>query len=356
MELPLRRPLAAQVALYLREQIAAGEWREALPSERALAARCRVSRTVIRAALEVLRKEKLLVGGRLRPLSAAWRKVTSRRVVHLLNSVPLEEAASGNVLELDHLRETLYADGYRVEWLSSRRVDWSHPGAYLERLARQTRSDCWVLSSPSHAVQRWFQKRGLPAILSGTPYPGIRFPFVDADWPSVARHLAGVISTSGHRRVAVLCHQEERAGDHLFHQTLAETLARQAPEVALKLCRHPADAAGALRAVRRLVRGAGGPTLVVASNVENAMSAFSVLLQEGLAIPRDISLLLRHATPLFERLHPAPTGYWFDPGQAAKALAGAVRTLVECGPGAVASTHLEAEFRKGETVRRLRVV
>jgi DNA-binding transcriptional MocR family regulator len=123
--LPQKISLATQTAAVITEEISAGRWQRWLPGEYELSAQLHVSRKVIRAALEQLRREGLVKCSRGKRREIIKRRMpgnkqsASSRVVFLMPA-PLHSLSPFAIFLIDRLREHLAEAGYLLEIHSSR--------------------------------------------------------------------------------------------------------------------------------------------------------------------------------------------------------------------------------------------
>src|SRR5258708_4896051 len=116
--IPPRASLAGQAAQVLRENLALGVWANQLPGERTLSERIGVSRSTLRAALDLLRREgwlKVVHGRPTRILKSGRRPAARRTNVALLTPVPLRAMPPFVLHWLDELRDELAAAGCHLE-------------------------------------------------------------------------------------------------------------------------------------------------------------------------------------------------------------------------------------------------
>lgn len=110
--LPQRHSLSNQMADILRQEIAQGGWREWLPGERALCEKYQISRNTLRAALDQLKRDKVIearhgAGNRILAAAALRTDRLRSRDVALLSPEPLERLRPTQTLWIDELRVML---------------------------------------------------------------------------------------------------------------------------------------------------------------------------------------------------------------------------------------------------------
>jgi LacI family transcriptional regulator len=195
-------------------------------------------------------------------------------------------------LTIDELHRLLDARGYQFEFLCNQRLRWKRPAPVLKNIVQQYPANCWVLASQSAAVQHWFQKQRLNAILFGTPYPGIRFSSIDDDNRAICRHAAGIFLGLGHRQVVYFSRQIGGAGVLAGEDGFLEAFQSKVAGAASPLViRHDGSVERLRAGFQKICRLRPRPTALLVSSAEDALTLFSLALHLGFRIPRDFSLI-----------------------------------------------------------------
>jgi LacI family transcriptional regulator len=354
--IPQRTTLVLQVAEILRRGIEEGEWVAHLPGEVGLSEQLQVSRSTLRAALQILTRE-----GRLRSSQGRRRTVVKlakaggagklRRRVVLLSAVPLEQMGSFRILLVDILRGHLAKAGVELEVHAHQAGFGRRPERALRQLAEEKRAAAWVLFSATAAMQRWFTAEGLPCIIAGSRHADVMLPMVEVDYRAIGQHAAWQFLSRNHRRLVLLTPKLRMAGDELTAAGFREACA-QVKNSEARVAEHDGTTAGVIRQINSLL-GKNAPTGVLVAAVPHALTVFTHLAKIGVRVPRDMSIILRDSDPLLEHVVPELTRYVMDAGTFGAQLARAVVKLLREGPQAVKDRHLVPEFIRGETLARL---
>lgn len=332
LAIPDRRPLAALVAEALREALRGGEWSGWLPGERALCERLGVSRPTLRLALAELQREGWVAvaqGRRRRILRGG--SGGRRRAVAMLVPEPLLGLPAQVIFWVDRLRERLDAAGWEMEIHCDRGCYSGRPERALERRVGSAKAGAWLLLRATARVQRWFGRRGVACVLSGTCHGGIDLPAVDVDLRAVCRHAAGLLLGRGHRRIGLVIHRGGQAGDVASEGGFVEAFrARCAAGAMPVVARHDGSASGLRRCIEGLVRRADRPTAMIVARTAPALLALTHLQRLGFRVPRDISLIARDDDPFLDHTSPQLTRYRYDPEIHARRL---FRLLLETAAG-----------------------
>lgn len=207
---------AEQVAAHLRNQLAAGVWRGAVPGVVALAADLGVNHKTVGAALAMLELEGLLVnqGARrprmIRSSGVGLTETGAAATPSLRIGILLFEAADRRVdyiVEISHLLiEGGHAPFFGKRTLTDLGMDTARVAAFVE----STPADAWLVEASPRGVLEWFAAEGRPVFgLFGffrrLPIAGAG-PDKSAAYREAARTLAG----HGHRRIVLLARPQRR--------------------------------------------------------------------------------------------------------------------------------------------------
>lgn len=306
---------SGQLSDLLRARIADGEWAAALPSERQLAEEYFVSRTTLREALRtlagdgVIRAPDSTRSGRMLAVPAKRNRIQPKQGQIIILTPSLRESP----LVLEHLavlREWLGKQGTQVHVREAARLaEESQPAATLRRWAKDAPPTVWILHKMPRSVQQAVADLKLKAIVFGSVFPGIALPHVDVDFRAVARHAAGRCLARGHRKLAVLVHRTQLAGDRAVIDAIGDELDRSGAPAPVIL-KHDFNRARLIDALDRLiVPKSTRPDVLLVVNQHHLLTALPHLLHRGLRIPQDLSIVYLSNDPAVERLSPLPERY-----------------------------------------------
>src|SRR3954470_20505559 len=182
--LPKRTSLVHETASTLKQWIRSGILKDELPGELQLKVRLKVGRDTLRAALRMLNEESWISAegqGRQRrvlPQPARLRAevVAEKLPVTFLSPHTIEHRVT--LLEMEDARERLEEQGRALRFLAPQIFHLQKPERALDRLVRGYPSSAWVLYLAGERMQRWFQQNHVPALIYGSPFPGLTLPFV----------------------------------------------------------------------------------------------------------------------------------------------------------------------------------
>ncbi len=324
--------IAAQVAASLREEVLAGN-AGALPSERELGERLQVSRRTVRKALAMLRGEGLVKTTARRTLVISATRKPNRAVqppqVKLLLPEPLEQARPFTALWISHLAGLIREGGSGFEVISGEKYYGARASRSLANLTANHPADCWVIARSNRPLQQWFDDHRIPAVIAGSPHPGIRLPSVDSDHSALSHHAAGQFLRRGHTRVALFFEKIRHAGDAETEAAFTAGLADSGRAAPPLICRVERKPEAMIRELNRLLRLRHRPTGFLLCNAFSYLTAVTYLAAVGYNVPADFSLISQDEGPFLGHVYPAPARYLTNPRNFAVALNRSVRRVLE---------------------------
>lgn len=218
----------------------------------------------------------------------------------------------------DYLRtEGLLADGVliglqgelpraeiRFDFLPAAGED-AHVAALVAEALRSRTPEGFVLYRSSAASQRTVAASGLPAVISGTPHPGVTgLPWIDRDQRRIGQVLTGHLLSRGCRRIVALMRDRVTAGDHVLLDAVFAAVGA-AGSIAARFL--PADAEIVRAAIVELLAADRTPTGLVCRS--EPLAAAAVEAVAGLPRRRRPEMAV---ADLYRRDGPAAGLAWAD--------------------------------------------
>ena len=362
---PQRHSLLSESTKILRDAVNSGEFGEFLPGERKLCEQMQIGRDTLRLAIQQLEREELLAPGepgkRRRILSERKKGSKSKGqsrtgVIVYLSPYPLRGFSSTALLEIDVLRQSLGKSGYNLEILGSPAFAMRRPGKILEKLVAERKPTAWVLHQSTAPMQQWFFKNAIPCVLHGQPQEGVDLPSVDVDYKAVARHVGGYLIRLGHRRVVMLRPADRLRGLEMAESGLREAFANHVGErLNPPLIAHEGPDKSSLIAKLAdvLRKSSTRPTALVATRTRQIQTTISWLAQQGLSVPKDLSVVALDSSPNLDYFVPDIACYQVDPEQVAKTLYRKILEVAGSGTAARSPQPLMPEFFPGGSVAKI---
>lgn len=326
--------LTQQVARTLEEQIRAGVLRDSLPGERSLAASMQVGRRTIRAATEILRQKKLIqtthgVGTLILKAPEPESGPRPLRTIGLLVPQPLLQLQPYATVFIDPLRTLLYENGFRLDTHFGRSFFSRKPSAALQRLVTRFSTDGWLLALSNRACQEWFHAQGIPTVVIGSSHEDVVLPSVDLDMLATSRHAAQVLLRKGHRRIALVIGASEWVGDRRTEQGFLEGVRQFGSGAVGQVFRHTGSLPGLRQTVTQILQAPARPTALFVVNPYHYLTVTGLMAEQGVHVPRDLSLLCRDDEFCLRHLPTTPSRYVYDKNARAKLIFASLMAAVE---------------------------
>lgn len=352
-DLPPKPSMAHYATDAMRQLLARGEWSEQLPGERALALRLGVSRPTLHQALVNLESEGLLV----RRLKSAWRILAQAtdaprglRKVVFISPQGLEDLDHFTLHQYTVLSAHLAERGYEIEAVRLSSVQTGKAEGALKSLATRLRPSAWILHRCSPATQQWFAHSGLAAVVMGSASPRSEIRSVDVDYRAAARHAANHLMRLGHdpEHIAYLMPAEKLVG----HAEAAAGLREATGKDEVLIVPLPRQTDGTCAAIDRLLLRKPRPTALVIHRPMHALTALGHLLESGVRVPDDMSLVILDNNPVLAHVIPQPARYHKDTGHFAERLRKAIEHAVAHSSRGAMSTSIVPELIPGQTLAK----
>lgn len=352
--IPERRSLIDQTLEAIRSRIEAGVWEERLPGERYFCELLQVSRPTVRSALEILEREGMIsvVQGTNRVLNraAAFKDnaVTDRHVV-VLSPDSRSRMHPSALYQVDKMHTHLEKVGLGLSVESPAWLRYQNPEPYLEKYVAKSSASCWALFSVTEKVQRWFSKKGIPALVSGSCYEEVALPSVDFDYASVTHHAVSTLLGKGCKAVTLFVPGQLRPGDVTTLEAFKKATLHQ-PEVQSAVIRIAQEQKAFEQQLDVIMNGATGKQGLFVFNALRTLHMVTYLLKKGCRIGSDFAVISRDDDFYLEYLVPAPARYRLLKDAFANRFCKKLLQLAQTGNVGTRNTLIIPEFYAGETL------
>ncbi len=356
IQLPKRNSLVHETASTLKQWIATGVLKDVLPGELDLKKRLRVGRDTLRLALQLLVDDgwaEPSVQGRKRrihvqKLSGIKKRAQAKLPVIFLSPYSVEQGQT--LLELEETQKRLVEMGRELQFVSPDIFHLKDPEHQLENLLQTHPSAAWILCASNEPIQKWFDKRGLPTLIHGWPYPDITLPYVTKDWEPAGFHAGLQFIRHGHRNIGMFEYVERGVGAMLIERGLRraiETAGNGAKLLMFKDHRTPESIAKAYESAFKLKER---PTAMVLTSSNHLLTSFSWLISKGIRVPDDVSLVVMPNDTWYSEFYPPLCHYKPNTKSFSHGLAERVLELVEYGRVIHKPLAVAVEFSAGATI------
>jgi DNA-binding LacI/PurR family transcriptional regulator len=349
---PRPESLVQRTTQALHELIGRGRYGDTLPGEPRLARELKVSRGTLRKALDSLATEGRISAsqpGSRRRISEAFRNSDTKpmRSVAVLIPKPLDVTDALTLAFLRELVAVTEADGITVAVHHSAATHRKHPAKLLETLVREQPADLWLLYEASIPVAGFFRAEKIPAVVCGGAGAAEGLPVCAFDGAAALRHALGVLIRAGHTRIVAASR---------YHRPLRERVFREEFErrgLQFDRSRHMplwSDPGQLHQLLCTRLRGPESPTAWIINGMEGLIVFFSTMLELGLRIPNDVSLLTFGSDPMLGCFRPAVAHYSTPHRTLAVAVAKMIRSHFESQSNAADSKLIQTVYVPGGSV------
>ena len=354
VEFPQRVALADQAAAAIQRAIDQGAWTDFLPSERRLCEMCRVSRPTVRAALHALANDGLIEIQQRQRNRIIRRQTTAaakpRRHIAIVTHETFSHTPSAAYFSLSEMRAFLHEHGYTTEVFVCGRRGEGAQHRQIEGIVRDERIVCAILVSASREIHQWFARNSFPALVLGSCHDGL--PCLDVDYRAIGRHAAGLLLSKGHQRIAYIVPDSKAGGDLACERGFLDVVDRQAPLAAGRpvIVRHDGTPKGLRNQLAILFNAPERPTGLLLAKSQCMISAMFYLLERGLSIPRDVSVICRDRDDMFDKMLPAVAHYTFEVEGLSNQLTRSILKMVGQRSGQPGPSFIVPRFVAGATL------
>jgi DNA-binding LacI/PurR family transcriptional regulator len=164
-----------------------------------------------------------------------------------------------------------------------------------------------VVSEMEPGLLRELRELDLPVVLFDVGEAGGRISKIKVNYPSGMRKVVTYLYSLGHRRMAFIGHHAGLQPLHERQKAFLETMKLYAGDVQFATATGRDGTEGGRQATRSLLASGLKPTAIVCTNDFMAIGVMKALREQGLQIPRDVSVTGHDNINLSDFLAPALT-------------------------------------------------
>ena len=337
-----------QVVIHLRGEILRGRWGETIPGAPTLAKELEVDRKAVITALLMLEGEGLLVGqgaGRRRKIVLPEDHAPSTLRVAMLLYEPSDQS-------LDYIidcQRKLEAEGHTVFYAPSSLTEIKMDVKRLARMVEMTDADAWVVGAGSHEVLQWFIEQKTPVFARFGRRRELKIAGIGPN------HLPALVAAT--RRLIELGHQRIVLLDSLVNVSNPGALgsAFLGALSAGGIATGPYNLPGWERGIEGLYTYLDSsfqhtpPTAIIASSTSTYFATLHFLLNRGIRVPQDLSLVCYDEDPYFKQCRPSVAHIRWSRRPVVNRIVRWVNNVSQ-GKEDTRQTVIKAEFVEGGTI------
>lgn len=350
---PIRRHLLkAEAAHALKAEITQGRWTGKLPSERYLTDYFQISRGTLREALKTLADEGVIQSvakqghfirkGPTSPSSARRSDSVGLLLGDLDPSRPADRLAW-----LPKLQELLGRQGLSVHVHEAIPELDRSPKKAISKLLQVTRHRCWLLVRCPRVAQLHFQEYDLPALICGSPFPGIHLPHIDIDYKATARHAVGTLAAQGHRHIGLVISTRILPGDLATLDGFKQGIADSSFQLNSTVIRYPNLNYSFESILGKIAQEQSPWTALFVDDPLQTLNIATRAMALGIALPQRLYLLCRENAVFLDHLFPPPGRYHVDVTLVAKKILQAILARAQGNPMKGLSTLILPDYLPG---------
>jgi DNA-binding LacI/PurR family transcriptional regulator/biotin operon repressor len=348
MPQPTFLTITEQVAEHLRGELYRGRWTDTIPGSRKLSTELEVNSKTIEDALQLLEAEGILIGqgvGRGRRIVLPEDHAPPGLRVAIL----LYEQSAESLDYIIDCKNKLAAAGHTVFYAPSHLTEIKMDVPRLARMVVKTEADAWVVGSATSEVLQWFLQQKIPAFAVFGRRRKLKIAAVGPDNIPALTEATRRLIELGHHRIVFL--------DSLYSVSEPGTIgaaflaAMSAGGITVGPYNLPGWEGGleGLYAYLDSSFQISPPTAIIAGSSPNYFATQSFLVNQGIRVPQDLSLICVDDDPHFSQYRPSVSHIHWSRRPVVNRIVSWISNISQ-GKQDTRQTTIKAEFIEGGTI------
>jgi DNA-binding LacI/PurR family transcriptional regulator len=338
-----------QVAAHLRGELLQGSWSGTMPGVPALAAELEIDRKTAALALSHLEAEGLLVGqgpGRRRKIEMPEELVKQSG---LRVAILLYEQSDQSLDYVIDCKSKLEAVGHTVFYAPSHLTEIQMNVRPLARMVKKTEADAWVVGACTSEVLEWFMQQKIRVFALFGRRRKLKIAGVGPDKiPALVEATQRLIEL-GHQRIVFLDSLYKFSEPGVAGTAFLDALS--AGGITVGSYNLPGWEGG-LEGLYALLDSSfqhTSPTAIIAGSGPTYLAALHFLLNRGIRVPQNLSLICVDVDPHFSQCRPSVSHIRWSSRSVVNRIVDWVSNINE-GKEDTHQTTIKAEFIEGGTI------
>ncbi|PXA04382.1 hypothetical protein DDZ13_07570 [Coraliomargarita sinensis] len=302
-----------QTAVHLREGIASGRWLDEMPGRDHLAKELGVSPRSIQKALDILKREGLLVPqgqGRSNRIQASREglEVKPMRVAVLL----FKQMDRNDPIVIE-LRHQLNDAGHFTIFPNEGVQDLGMDVKRVERLVKKTKADVWVVPGGSRKILQWFVEQNIRAFaLAGRRF-NVQIAGTGPNKPPLYAEVTRKLIELGHKRIVMVCSRILRIPEpSMTARVFIDTMEAHGIRTGLYNLPEWEESEEGFHELLDSLFQTTPPTALILDEPFQFHAAYHYLSHHQLRVPEDVSMVCTDADLGFNWCRPSVAHFYWD--------------------------------------------
>ncbi len=335
-----------QVAKHLRDEIHNRRWKSTMPGSGRLARDLNIGKNTIDQALLLLEAEGYLVN----------QGPARRRLIRIPEDAERGTRLRVGILQygkewapLQKLFGQLENMGCEVRYAPKSLMELKMDPQRVARSIKSVEVDAWVVISGSREVLEWLAGQSAPVMALGGRPRQLPIAMAGIETAPARAELVHMLHRLGHRRIVMLSERVRREPPGAPERTVLEEMTRLGIKTGSYNLPDWDDTPDGLRACLDSLFALTPPHALIAGTPEIFFCIRDHLQQQGIRVPRDVSIISIGHDPGFDWLQPGVSRIEYDLDKMIHQCVLWVRSLAR-GKPSQRKSHIKARLVEGGTI------
>lgn len=338
-----------QFKLFLRSELLAGRWTGTMPGVHRLSEEYGLNRKTVNAVLRLLEKEGLLLSqglGRGRLIVLPENHATAKLQVAIL----LYEQSDRNLDYHIAYKNRLEEEGHNVFYAPSTLTEMKMNVQRLSRMMKKTNADAWIVVAGTDHVLEWFVQQKISVFALFGRWGKLKIAALGPNNIAVILEATRRLVELGHHRIVFLDSLFNASEPGTTGSAFLDELSASGIDVgSFNLPGWEGGLEGLYPCLESLFQFTP-PTAILASSRKTYYAILHFLLNRGIRVPQDISIVCIGGVPHFKQYKPLVShSYWESSRPVVNRILRWINNISQ-GKEDTRQTSVKVEFIEGGTI------